>query len=202
MTFHLSSFLDWGVRGKKSLFLKVIVVLNNKEAPMHDTTSTCSCDCGVRARCPVYQLSHTNRDILKTTVQIWLIASGRFLSQRECVDKTRQQLNGKQGHTNRIQQLQKKCLSLWEVNSSQRDTALCSTVLAQSGTDAMVPLIPWPVPGHQRLDAYQSPLGAMQHAKTTLKTTLHRYIYIYIYIHIYMYSQYLKKKLPTFFAKS
>ena len=25
------------------------IVLNNKEAPMHDTTNTCPCDCGVRA---------------------------------------------------------------------------------------------------------------------------------------------------------
>ena len=33
-------------------------------------------------------------------------------------DKTRQQLHGKQGHTSRIQQLQKKCLSLLEINSS------------------------------------------------------------------------------------
>ena len=41
--------------------LKVIIVLNNKEAPTHDTTDTCSCDCGVRARCPVYQMFHTNR---------------------------------------------------------------------------------------------------------------------------------------------
>ena len=29
--------------------LRVNVVLNNKEAPMHDTTNTCSCDWGVRA---------------------------------------------------------------------------------------------------------------------------------------------------------
>ena len=27
-------------------------MLNNKEAPMHDTTNTCSCDCGVRATVP------------------------------------------------------------------------------------------------------------------------------------------------------
>ena len=36
----------------------------------------------------------------------------------------------------------KKCRSLMEINSSQRDTALCSAVLAQSGTDVMLPLIP------------------------------------------------------------
>ena len=29
--------------------LRVNVVLNNKEDPMHDTTNTCSSDCGVRA---------------------------------------------------------------------------------------------------------------------------------------------------------
>ena len=45
--------------------LKVIIVLNDKDPPMHDTTNTCSCscDCGVRARCPEYQLFHTNRDM-------------------------------------------------------------------------------------------------------------------------------------------
>ena len=57
-------------------------------------------------------------------------------------DKTRQELHGKQGHTSRIQQQQKKCLSLLELNSSQRDSALCNAVLAQSGTDVMAPLIP------------------------------------------------------------
>ena len=81
-------------------------------------------------------------------------------------DKTRQQLHGK---VTRVE----KCLSLLETNSSQRDTALCSAVLAQSGTDAMVPWIPWPVPGHQRLDARQSPLSASQHAKNFKKNTLH-----------------------------
>ena len=55
------------------------------------------------------------------------------------------------------------------VNISQSETALCNAVLAQSGTDAMVPLVPWPVPGHQRLDARQSPLGASQHAKKKKK---------------------------------
>ena len=32
--------------------LRVNVVLNKEEAPMHDTTNTCSCDCGVRATVP------------------------------------------------------------------------------------------------------------------------------------------------------
>ena len=35
--------------------LKVIIVLNNREAPVQDTNNTCSCDSGVRARyelCP------------------------------------------------------------------------------------------------------------------------------------------------------
>ena len=67
----------------------------------------------------------------------------------------------------------KKCLSFLEINSSQRDAALCSAAVAQSGTDVMVSLIPWPVPEHQRLDARQGPLGASQHAKKTQKTTLH-----------------------------
>ena len=55
--------------------------------------------------------------------------------------QARQQLIGMQGHTSRIQQLQ-KCQSLLEINSSQRDAALCSAALAQSGTDVMVSLIP------------------------------------------------------------
>ena len=43
---------------------------------------------------------------------------------------------------------------------SEGETALCSAVLALIGTDTMVSLIPRPVPGHQRLDARRSPLGA------------------------------------------
>ena len=35
-----------------------------------------------------------------------------------------------------------KSLSLLEINSSQRDAALCSAALAQSGSDVMVSLIP------------------------------------------------------------
>ena len=57
-------------------------------------------------------------------------------------DKTRQEVHGKQGHMSRIQRLQKKCLSLLEINSSQRDAAICSAALAQSGTDVMVSLMP------------------------------------------------------------
>ena len=34
---------------KKHKKLRVNIVLNNKEDPVHDTTNTCSCDCGVRA---------------------------------------------------------------------------------------------------------------------------------------------------------
>ena len=61
----------------------------------------------------------------------------------------------------------KNCPSPLEIDSSQSGTALCSAVLAQSGADAMVPAVPWPVPGHHRLDARQSPLGASQRAKKT-----------------------------------
>ena len=39
----------------------------------------------------------------------------------------------------------------WRDNSSQSETALRSAVLAQSGSDAIVSMIPWPVPGHQQL---------------------------------------------------
>ena len=39
-------------------------MLNNKEAPTHDTTNTCSCDLrSVRKGCPVKQLFHANRDM-------------------------------------------------------------------------------------------------------------------------------------------
>ena len=38
-------------------------MLNNKEAPTHDTTNTCSCDCGARATGPVKQLLRANRDL-------------------------------------------------------------------------------------------------------------------------------------------
>ena len=42
--------------------LRVNIVLNNKEAPMHDTTNTCSCDCGVRATVSsVTTVSHESR---------------------------------------------------------------------------------------------------------------------------------------------
>ena len=32
--------------------MRVNIVLNNKEATTHDTTNTCSCDCGARATVP------------------------------------------------------------------------------------------------------------------------------------------------------
>ena len=62
-------------------------------------------------------------------------------------------------------QLRKKCRSLLEINCSQDETALCCAVLALSGTDTLVSLIPRPIPGHQRLDDRRSPLGASQHKK-------------------------------------
>ena len=100
-------------------------------------------------------------------------------------------------HKTRQQQLQKKCLSLLESNSSQSEAALCCAALAQSGTDAMEPLIPRPVPGHQRLDARQSPLSASQHAQKT----------IYIFFkkkppYIFSNTINIFKNLPTFFAES
>ena len=80
----------------------------------------------------------------------------------------------------------KKCLSLLERNSSQRDTALCSAVLAQSGTYAMVPLIPWPAVGRPSESA-----GASQHAKKLHKNTLD------------FYNTFKKtKNIPTFFVES
>ena len=47
-------------------------------------------------------------------------------------------------------QLRKKCRSLLEINCSQGETALCCAMLALSGTDTLVSLIPRPVPGHKR----------------------------------------------------
>ena len=88
----------------------------------------------------------------------------------------------------------KKCLSLLEINSSQRDAALCSAALAQSGTDVMVSLIPRPVPEHQRLDARQSPLGASQHAIFFFKKKKNT-------LHISQCHEH-HKKLPTFLATS
>ena len=79
-------------------------------------------------------------------------------------------------NSRRSQQLRKSTHSFWRVNISQSETALCGAMLAQSGTDAMVPLVPWPVPGHQRWDARQSPLGALQHAKKTQERNM-RIIY-------------------------
>ena len=103
-------------------------------------------------------------------------ATSRLMSQ----DKTRQQLRSESRQLSSQSITTKKCPSLEVVNISQSETALRSAVLAQSGTDAMVPSAPWPVPGHQRLDSRQSPLGASQHAR---KNTLHIYIYIYSQYH-------------------
>ena len=56
--FHFSKFKNFldikkerNYRKKKTNHkkkLRVKIVLNNKEDPMHDSTNTCSCDCGVR----------------------------------------------------------------------------------------------------------------------------------------------------------
>ena len=45
---------------------------------------------------------------------------------------------------------------------SERETALCSAVLALSGTDTMASMIPWPMPGHQRLDTPSDSAGCSQ----------------------------------------
>ena len=64
----------------------------------------------------------------------------------------------------------KKCLiAFGEIFSSQSKTALCSAVLAQSATDAIVSTIPWPVPGHQRLDGPSESAGCLAARKKTLK---------------------------------
>ena len=66
----------------------------------------------------------------------------------------------KAGHPSHI-----SCRSFFEINCSQDETALSCAVLALSGTDTLVSLIPRPTPGHQRLDDRRSPLGASQHKK-------------------------------------
>ena len=103
-----------------------------------------------------------------------IIKMAKLANMEHGEDKTRQQDNNsvqKAGNSRRNRLLQKRAYRFKRVNSSQRETALCSAVLAQSGTDAMVPLVPWPVPGHQRLDAGQSPLGASQHEKKKRTST-------------------------------
>ena len=73
---------------------------------------------------------------------------------------------------------------------SERHGAMqCSA--GQSGTDAMVPLVPWPVPQEQRLDSRQSPLGCLAARKKKTKNIYAPYLY-----------QKYQKKLPTFFAES
>ena len=56
-------------------------------------------------------------------------------------------------------------------NALQARTALCSAVLAPSGTATMTSSTPWPVPGHQRLDTCRCPLGASQQQKNVSKVT-------------------------------
>ena len=63
----------------------------------------------------------------------------------------------------------KKCLVAFEeMNSSQSETALCSAVLAQSGTDAIVSMIPWP----ERLDGPSESAGLAARKKTLRKETI------------------------------
>ena len=45
-------------------------------------------------------------------------------------------------------------------------------VLAQSGTDAIVSLMPWPVPGHQRLDSPSESAGCLAARKKTKEKSL------------------------------
>ena len=61
---------------------------------------------------------------------------------------------------------------LWRDNCSQNETALCSAVLAQSGTGAMVSMAPWPVPGHQRLDSPSESAGCLAARKKNSGKTI------------------------------
>ena len=79
-----------------------------------------------------------------------------------------------QDKTTAPQTTTKKCLiAFGEINSSQSETALCSAVLAQSGTDAIVSMIPWPVPGHQQLDTPSESGRCLAHTKTKGKCGSH-----------------------------
>ena len=65
----------------------------------------------------------------------------------------------------------KKCLiAFGEINSSQSETALCSALLVQSGTDVMVPLVRWPLPGHQRMDSPSESAGCLAARKKKEKS--------------------------------
>ena len=68
------------------------------------------------------------------------------------------------------EELLKSALRLRRSNAHSARTAPCGAVLALSGTDTLVSLIPRPVPGHQRLDDRRSPLGASQHKKKLLSS--------------------------------
>ena len=136
----------------------------------------------IGAVCTWFRHQHTRkaRRIAKQTQEV---AMGHAMMEWQDKTTTPRKARSHESHSAAT----KKCPSLLEINNSRRDTALCNAVLAQSGTDVMVPLIPWQVPGHQRLDARQSPLGASQQA--IFSNTLRNFPQI-------------SKNLPTFLAKS
>ena len=55
--------------------LRANIVLNNKEDPMHETTNTCSCDCGVRENgaehCACQRLRVLCDEVVKQRVVPW-----------------------------------------------------------------------------------------------------------------------------------
>ena len=89
----------------------------------------------------------------------WLGTAAEFVLSAPRQNKTT--TPRKAGNSSRSQQLQKSTCRFRRVNISQSETALCSAVLDQSGTDAMVPLVPWPVPGHQRSDSPSESAGCL-----------------------------------------
>ena len=97
----------------------------------------------------------------------WLCLVHRSLTVPS--DKTRQQLHGKQVTQVAGNTYKKVPIAFGEETSLRSETALCSAVLAQSGTDAMVPIVPWPVPGHQRSDDPSESTGCLAARKKTRK---------------------------------
>ena len=83
-----------------------------------------------------------------------------------------------------------------EINSSQRDTALCSAALAQSGTESMVPLIPWP-------STWAPAAGRPSESARCLAARKQNYIFLNT-LHVYsrVPSKYHWQNLPTFLVES
>ena len=90
---------------------------------------------------------------------------GQFGRLAEQSPRHRHFSNESRSLESQYEELLKSALRLRRSNAHSARTAPCGAVLALSGTDTLVSLIPRPVPGHQRLDDRRSPLGASHHKK-------------------------------------